>query len=250
MISLQRPPVPASLNTPEMRQYLANCAQYEADCAAAPDPKVVPHPTKPGSYRNSDVLRAFDTHFFSKCYLTEQWHGDSHEMDVDHFMPVNQDPTLKYDWNNLFPAAHKANMMRPRHWPAGGLLDPCRDIIEIRLLATIGANGQAPQFEAANSGDQAAYNTAFLLNMLHNGKPGDAASRLNTRHLRVTIAERYDRVLHAIIRFQQAEQSQDAQRQAQARRDLRNLLSKKAPFTMLMRAMYAVVEFVPQELLD
>lgn len=250
MISLQRPPIPASLNTPEMRQYLASCAQYEADCAAAPDPKAVPRPTKPGSYRNSDVLRAFDTHFFSKCYLTEQWHGDSHEMDVDHFMPVNQDPTLKYDWNNLFPAAHKANMMRPRQWPAGGLLDPCRDSVEARLEATIGALGSEPQFGAIDPTDLAAINTADLLNLLHNGRADDKNSQLNTNHLRVTIAKQYDKVLHAIIEFQAAEHGMDTQRKAQAKRELRDLLSRKSPFTMLMRAMKAVTTSVPADLLD
>ena len=250
MISLQRPPEPASLSTPEMRQYVADCAQYEADCAAATDPETVPRPVKPGAYRNSDVLRAFDTHFFSKCYLTEQWHGDSHEMDVDHFVPVNQDPTLKYDWNNLFPAAHKANMMRPRLWPAGGLLDPCQDDIRARLLATIGILGSKPQFEAVASTDVAARNTADLLNLLHNGRAGDEDSRMNTKHLRVTIAQRYDKVLHAILRFQQAEQGTNVQLRANRRRELSNLLSRAAPFTQLMRALEAVVEFVPAELLD
>lgn len=250
MISLQRPPVPASLDTPEMRQYISDCAAYAAAVANASDPDAVLCPTKPGSYRNSDVLRAFDTHFFSKCYLTEQWHGSSWEMDVDHFVPVNQDTTLKYDWNNLFPAAHKANMMRPRQWPAGGLLDPCRDTIETRLLATIGINGTKPQFEAADVADQSARNTADLLNLLHNGKSGDEASSQNTRHLRVTIAEQYDRVLHAILRFQQAERVNNSQQLANARRELRGLLSRQAAFTQLMRAMPAVVEFVPVGLLD
>ncbi|MDO7847848.1 hypothetical protein Q5H92_15890 [Hymenobacter sp. M29] len=250
MISYQRPPVPASLNTPEMQQYVADCAAYAAACAAAPEPKVVPRPAKPGSYRNSDVLRAFNTHFFSKCYLTEQWHGDSYEMDVDHFVPVNQNEALKYDWNNLFPAAHKANMMRPRQWPAGGLLDPCRDDVAARLLATVGINGTNPRFEANDLTDQPACNTAELLNLLHNGKSGDEESQQNTRHLRVTIAEKYDRVLHAIIRFQRAEATGDAQRIANARRELRDLLSKQTAFTQLMRAMPAVVEFVPADLLD
>ena len=250
MISLQRPPEPASLSTPEMRQYVADCAQYEADCAAATDPKTVPRPVKPGAYRNSDVLRAFDTHFFSKCYLTEQWYGDSHEMDVDHFMPVNQDPTLKYDWNNLFPAAHKANMMRPRQWPDGGLLDPCRDEVEARLVATIGILGREPQFDAVKPTDVAAQNTADLLNLLHNGRAGDKDSQLNTKHLRVTIAKQYDQVLHAVIEFHAAEKGVDVQRIAQARRDLRNLLSRKSPFTMLMRALKAVVTTVPADLLD
>jgi len=87
MIELKRPPLPASLNTPEMQQYVADCATYATACAVAPNPAAVPLPIKPGSYRTSDVLRAFDTHFFSKCYLTEQWHGSSYEMDVDHFVP-------------------------------------------------------------------------------------------------------------------------------------------------------------------
>ena len=244
MIELQRPPRPASLDTPEMQQYVADCAAYAAN------PATVPEPTKPGNYRNSDVLLAFDTHFFSKCYLTEQWHGSSYEMDVDHFVPVNQDPALKFDWDNLFPAAHKANMMRPRSWPVGGLLNPCQDAIKTRLLATIGINGSEPRFEAVDSTDVAARNTAELLNMLHNGRPGDELSRLNTKHLRVTIRERYDQVLHAILRFQHAREQHNPQRVATARRELAGLLSRRAPFTQLMRSMVAVQEFVPTELLD
>jgi len=249
-MELQRPPAPASLSTPPMRQYVAACAQYAADCATAPDPDLVPRPAKPGEYRSSDVLRAFDTHFFSKCYLTEQYFGSAWEMDVDHFVPVNQDPALKYDWDNLFPAAHKANMMRPRQWPAGGLLDPCRDQVERRLLATIGGGGSEPRFEPADATDAAARSTAGLLNLLHNGKTNDELSRRNTKHLRVTIRDCYDRVLHAILRFQSARDQQNPQRIATARRELSGLLSRRAAFTQLMRAMPAVQEFVPAELLD
>jgi len=141
-------------------------------------------------------------------------------------------------------------MMRPRQWPAGGLLDPCRDAVETRLVATIGALGSEPQFDAVDPADMAAQNTADLLNPLHNGRADDTNSQLNTNHLRVTIAKQYDKVLHAIIGFQAAEQGIDMQRRAQARRDLRNLLSRKSAFTMLMRAVKAVVTTVPAELLD
>jgi hypothetical protein len=141
-------------------------------------------------------------------------------------------------------------MMRPRQWPAGGLLDPCRDKVAERLLATIGMLGRDPLFEAADPNDQAAHNTADLLNLLHNGKVGDKASQANVRHLQVTIAKQYDKVLHAIIEFKDAEHGHDLQRRAQARRDLSNLLSRKSAFTMLMRAMKAVRTFVPTELLD
>lgn len=244
MIELTRPPAPASLATPEMQQYVADCAAY------ALDPANMPAPAKPGSYRGSDVLKAFDEYFFSKCYLTEQWHGSSYEMDIDHFVPVNQNASLKYEWSNLFPAAHKANMMRPRTWPAGGLLDPCRDQIASRLTATIGINGSEPRFEANDTTDVAASNTAELLNLLHNGKPGDEISRLNTNHLRVTIREQYHRVMVSIQRFLAATQSGNSQQMANARRELRGLLSHRAPFTQLMRSMYSVQEFVPAELLD
>jgi len=250
MIELTRPPVPASLATPEMQQYVADCAAYVLACASAADAANVPQPAKPGSYRNSDILAAFDTHFFSKCYLTEQWHGSSYEMDVDHFVPVNQDVTLKYDWDNLFPAAHKANMMRPRQWPAGGLLDPCRDKVAERLLATIGMLGRDPLFEATDPNDQAARNTADLLNLLHNGRLGDEVSRLNTKHLRVSIAKQYHSVTQAILRFQAAQLSGNSQQLANARRDLRLLLSRQSPFTQLMRAMEPVIAYVPSELLD
>lgn len=250
MIELKRPSVPASLNTPEMRQYVADCAAYAVACATVPDPATVTKPTKPGNYRASDVLQAFDSHFFSKCYLTEQWHGSSYEMDIDHFVPVNQNPALKYDWNNLFPAAHKANMMRPRQWPAGGLLDPCHDQVEARLLATIGILGSNPRFEATDPNDQAACNTADLLNLLHSGQVGDQASQANTKHLRVTIAAQYDRVTRAILTFLDAQHKGNPQRLANARRNLRDLLSRQAPFTQLMRAMDSVVEFVPPDLLD
>ncbi|WP_400191165.1 hypothetical protein [Hymenobacter sp. B81] len=233
-----------------MQQYLTDCSVYAAACAAAADPTTVPKPAKPGSYRGSDVLWAFETHFFSKCYLTEQWHGSAYEMDVDHFVPVNQDPTLKYNWDNLFPAAHKANMMRPRNWPVGGLLDPCRDKVGERLRATIGALGRDPHFEAIDSADQAARNTAALLNLLHNGKPGDELSQENTKHLRVTIAKQYEQVNKAIMAYLAAQSSGNPQKQANARRHLKDLLSSQAPFTQLMRAMDTVVEYVPADLLD
>lgn len=244
MIELKRPPVPASLATPAMQQYVAECAAHAAD------PTTAPAPTKPGSYRSSDVLQAFDEYFFSKCYLTEQWHGSSYEMDIDHFVPVNQDASLKYEWSNLFPAAHKANMMRPRTWPAGGLLNPCEDQIAKRLFATIGFNGSAPQFEAADAIDAAAHNTAELLNLLHNGRAGDEDSRQNTKHLRVTIQKRYDEILHAILAFKDAKELGSPQQLATARRDLSGLLSRRAPFTQLMRSMKAVQLYVPADLLD
>ena len=252
MIQLQRPAAPASLRTPAIRQYLADCAQYAADCTAAADPRTVAEPKKPGSYRHSDVLAIFEheDYFYAKCYLTEQGFGSAWEMDVDHFVPVNQDPSLCYEWTNLFPAAHKANMMRPRTWPPGGLLDPCRDPVETALVATIGVLGQAPHFAAVDAQNAAARNTADLLNLLHNGRASVPNSQENTVHLRVAIAHQYDKVLRSIIKFLAARNADNPQVLTNARRELGELLSRRASFTMLMRAMDPVVAYVPADLLD
>ncbi|RZK59509.1 MAG: hypothetical protein EOO59_07640 [Hymenobacter sp.] len=132
----------------------------------------------------------------------------------------------------------------------GGLLDPCRDKVESRLLATIAFNGREPRFEAVDAADVAARNTAELLNLLHNGRLGDELSRFNTKHLRVTIQKRYDEVMHAILAFKDARERGTTQQLAIARRELSGLLSRRAPFTQLIRSMKAVQLYVPVELLD
>lgn len=244
MIRIQRPTIaPASLTTPAIQHYLQEVAAYKAD-------PTLPVPKKPGSYRTADLLEAFDTHFHAKCYLTEQRFASSYEMDVDHFEPANQNPERIYDWTNLYPAAHKANMMRPRSLPVGGLLDPCVDDVEGDILYVVKNFGQEPVFKAAHGVGPAAINTAQLLNDLHNGKAGDAESRKNTRYLRFLIKQQYDKVIHAWGHYEAAKQSSDAHELAEAEAELQVLLSRRASFTMLMRSLPFVRKRIPTHLLD
>lgn len=244
MIRIQRPnTAPDSLKTPAIQQYIQEIIAYKAD-------PTLPVPKKPGSYRTSDLLEAFDTYFHAKCYLTEQRFASSYEMDVDHFEPANQNSSRVYDWTNLYPAAHKANMMRPRSLPAGGLLDPCVDDVEGDILYTLAAAGEEPGFVARNAADQRAVNTAQLLAVLHNGKPNDPESHRNTLELRKLIERRYKEVLLAWGRYKDAMTENDAQDIAQAKAELRALLSRRASFTMLMRSLDFVRKRVPPELLD
>jgi len=119
MINIIRKPEKIdSLETKEIKEYIDKSVAY------VNDPKKNQQPKKPASYRNSDLLHAFDKCFYSKCYLTEQKFANSWCMDVEHFIPQNERPDLVYTWSNLFPSEHKANMMKPRKTPKGGYLDP------------------------------------------------------------------------------------------------------------------------------
>lgn len=244
MIRINRPAAaPAALATPQIQVYLDECAAYKADAN-------LPKPTPPVSYRSSDLLAAFDTYFHSKCYLTEQRFASAWEMDVDHFEPANQNPARVYDWTNLFPAAHKANMVRPRRLPPGGLLDPCVDDVEGDIIYTLAIQGEKPGFKARDATSKAAVNTAQLLDELHNGKIGNPESHKNTAELRRLIERRYKDVLHAWGHYRDALITNDPQDVGQAEAELQGLLSRRASFTMLMRSLPFVRKTVPSHLLD
>src|SRR5687768_5515617 len=111
MINLVRPEaVPSSLRDPRIQEYLDKLAEYK-------DNPSLPKPEPPVNYRSSDILKAFNESFHSKCYLTEQKFVNSWWMDVDHFIPKAEKPELRYEWTNLFPVEHHANVMRPRKTP-------------------------------------------------------------------------------------------------------------------------------------
>ncbi len=242
MINIERKPEKIeSLETQAIRDYI------DASVAFTNDPENNQEPEKPVPYRTSDLLKAFDNCFYSKCYLTEQKFGSSWAMDVEHFVPQNERPDLVYSWHNLLPAEHKANMMKPRKTPPGGYLDPCNpnDDVENDILYSLSPYGEEPEFEAGNSNCVKSTNTAVLLNRLHNGL--DERSRENTKNLRLVIQKKYIQILKKIIEWRK--QTSKSQEEFQARRELKNLLSRKSSFTMLCRSMPAVRE-LPKEFFD
>ena len=98
--------IPKSLQQPEIKAYLDGLANYKLGIL-----KEKPKP--PISYRNSDIIEAFDKQFYAKCYLTEEKFTNSHITDIEHFISKSEDETLRYEWTNLFPAEHNANMAKP-----------------------------------------------------------------------------------------------------------------------------------------
>ncbi len=235
MINLHRElAVPASLNTQEVKDYIQECLLYKND------PENNPKPVTSQSYRNSDILEAFDRCFYGKCYLTEEKFFNSWKMDVDHFIPQNENPALIYEWTNLYPTEHKANMSKPRRTPAAGYLDPCNDDddVESQIIYTLTGFGGKPNFDPGNPDNQKEVNTANLLNRLHNGH--DKPSVQSTADLRHGIQKRYIEILERICEWRVL--AVNTQLEVQKRNELKLLLSRNSSFTMLCRSMPAVIQ--------
>lgn len=234
--------IPDSLNSPEIQQYILDIQNHLLDPDGVAKPKV------PGSYRNSDLLTAFNRCFYSKCYLTEQWFPNSWNMDVEHFVSQNEDPTKRYEWTNLYPAEHRANTMKPRETPIGGYLDPCNptDDVENEIMYSLSTMGQIPNFDARENHNLKAQNTANLLKILHNGHNENTA--FATAGLRHEIHKKYDHILHLIINWLKSPEGSVIKHQYE--RELKLQLSRKSSFTMLMRSMVAVLNNVPTDFFD
>jgi hypothetical protein len=244
MINIVRPAQsPASLQTQAVRDYLDAIADWQQD-------PTLPKPDPTPSYRNSDLIEAFDDCFFAKCYLTEKKFVSSYEMDVEHFLPKDAYPELRFEWANLYPADHDANMTKPRRLPEGGMLDPCNphDDVEKGLFYWLDYRGEACHFEAIDATNIKAVNTAQLLNRIHNGH--DNTSKKKTGGLRKALFDRRDEVYKAIMKWQNAKLTGNQDEERRQAITLKRLLSRKSAFTMLMRSTTAVKQHVPPDFLD
>jgi hypothetical protein len=245
MINIQRnSTIPASLQRVEIQNYLNELAEYK-------EGNLTDLPKAPVSYRNNDVLKALEADFFSKCYLTEEKFGSAFAIDIDHFIPKNENPSLTYEWTNLFPAQHDANMARPRKMPKGGYLNPCEPShdVEKSILYSVGAFGNQTRFKAIND-DLKTKNTVELLNIIHNGRSVNPDSKEKAKHLKGKIKVKYDEIIRLIITWQDAKAKKDLQKEMNAETNLRLLLSRKASFTMLMRSSDVVQACIPPNFLD
>jgi hypothetical protein len=246
MINIVRPTQsPASLATQDIQNYLIDLVAWKNDPTLT---KPIPNAT----YRNSDLIEAFDEYFFAKCYLTEEKFTSSYEMDVEHFQSknFNEHPELRYEWSNLYPADHDANMMKPRNTPEGGYLDPCNpnEDVENEIFYWLEFGGQKCHFEPNDNVNIKAKNTAILLDRIHNGH--DYASKLKTGGLRKALFDKRDEVNKVIMLWLAAKANLDKDLEMKQALLLKRLLSRNSSFTMLMRSTSAVKQHVPKEFLD
>jgi len=224
---------PSSLQSLNIQNYILEVQAHLAD------PENIAKPLVSESYRNSDLLEAFDRCFHQKCYLTEKKFPNSWCMDVEHFVGQSENPALIYEWKNLYPADHKYNNMKPRRTPVGGYLDPCEPLedVEKDIRYTVGVGGLEPGFEPKDPANIKAVNTSNLLNRLHKGH--DEKTIKSTAEIRHEIYKKYDLINNLLIDWLAAPAGSDIKYQYQ--QQLRSHLSRHSSFTMLMRSMVGVI---------
>jgi hypothetical protein len=145
MINVKRTKTPpSSLQNQAIKDYIDALTNWKEN-------PVGEKPTCTAAYRTSDVIDAFDDCFFAKCYLTEKKFVSAYEMDIEHFYPKNEYPELKYEWTNLFPADHDANMLKERKLPEGGYLNPCEDDVENEIIYQLSFDVKQVFFVAKNN---------------------------------------------------------------------------------------------------
>lgn len=246
MINVTRGTRPPSLDRPEIQEYLERLAEYNLLDETERKKTLKPDA---GAYRNSDVLEAFDRDFYSKCYLTEQKFANSWAMDIEHFRSkaFGQYPHLKYEWSNLYPCSHDANLLKPKKDPIEGYLDPCdpNDDVEKDIVYTLGLGGTA-FFDPLNDSNIRAKNTVSLLDRVHNGADSDSIKK--TAELRFLIAKKAEDVKEAVMEWLHVKGN--LEEEIRTSRQIKNLLSRKSDFTMLLRSLACVRKYVPADFLD
>ncbi len=224
---------PESLNTPAIQAYLKACQQYEVDQQRLPEERSVAKPECGSAYRTHEVLEALHHVFLGKCYLTEKVFESFNEIEIDHFKPRNERSDLKYTWSNLYACDHKANISKPKITPPGGYLDPCNpdDDVEEQIVYALSMD-DTPNFQARNATNVKAVNTATLLNRLH-------------KDLKKAIQDKHNAVLRMMAEWGTAQKNRDRQREFELEVELKQVLSRKSNFTMLIRSSYLVRRLPP-----
>ncbi len=249
MINVTRGERPASLDKPEIQEYLEQVAAYNLLDEEAKK-KVNVKNINAGEYRNFDLLEAFDRDFYSKCYLTEQKYANSWAMDVEHFRSkaFGQSPELKYDWQNLYPCSHDANILKPNNEPVGGYLDPCNlaDDVEKEIIYSLGFGGKA-YFDPLDEQNIKAKNTTKLLDKIHNGT--DENSTQKTAELRLLISKKEHEVKDLIMAWFNAGKKGFREEEIRLGRQIKEILSRKSDFTMLLRSL-TCIKYLPKDFLD
>lgn len=199
---------------------------------------VVRNPTPPASlakqksWREDDVLDALHYDFMGKCYLCERPHPRK-TIQVDHLILRSEDDSTNYDWNNLFPACGSCNNRRHKKSRPGGYLNPCVDVIEKRLKQSLNRSREIKiDFIPINSLDQPSVNTADQLNHIHN----DPLSK-DAVELRDAIK---DQIIHAYSEYYEYRNKllNYPTETYIHERNLKEYLSKTAPFTALIRSLF------------
>lgn len=133
-------------------------------------PTEIPHTlTLCRDYKGEDVLNALKTCFHKKCYLCET--KEPHDINIEHFIPHEGDPHLKFDWNNLYLVCSRCNNIKLADHAT--LLDCCdttQDVSKKIKILPPGSPYAKKMLIEPNTQDDVVLNTATLLNKIYNSE--------------------------------------------------------------------------------
>ena len=159
------------------------------------------------------------------------------DFEVEHFQGQKEAEELIFTWTNLYLACKNCNGMKPRTTPEGGYLAPCNetDNVETEIKYVLGQRFfDRPSFTKSNQNPSVKVtNTIDLLTRLHHGH--NPNTRRKTASLRELINRRAKKLVLAITKHKEALNHQDHAAAKQNEAQIRRYLSRRAPFTMLMR---------------
>lgn len=203
-------------------------------------------------YDGEDVLEALHVTFLGKCYLCET-EIEVGTFEVDHRKPRRQFPHLTHAWANLFPTCnqHRCNQRR-KAYPEGGLVNPGEGVetrIVQRITGTVSAYARRAErseitFRAVDPPDTRAANTAAELDHIHNAR--DTTRPHAARALRMRIWERIVTITPDVYEYASlgADLGANAARLGELRDRVERLVSRRAPYSVLVRSYFAHIEAV------
>lgn len=78
-------------------------------------------------YNTPEVVQRLENMFHGKCYICEQ--ADLQAPEIEHFQPHEGNPTLKYDWYNLYYSCARCNSIKSN--THRNLVDCCSTDIDV-----------------------------------------------------------------------------------------------------------------------
>ena len=130
-------------------------------------PATQPECSKKTGYNTAAIVLELENIFLGKCYLCEQ--SKLTDPEIEHFIPHQNDDSLKYNWHNLYYACSRCNSIKgARHINLLDCCDPETDVFKkIRIvLPTIPSD--EIRVQAQDPSDAKSVNTAILLDKCYN----------------------------------------------------------------------------------
>ena len=199
------------------------------------DRSIVPVPTIRKNYTEQvELYEVLGKIFLNKCYLCETYEPNPTCFEIEHFIPHKGDLKLKYQWENIYLAcgepcnSYKGTIL--------DLLDPCNPAhdVERSIIYEVTPVEHEPHFYALEEQNPTIVNTCNLLENIHNGH--HEKSKGKTSSLRNAIKRRVTELKNEMLAHYRAKESSKSVDRQRAEQRIRKIVSRKSPYTMLMRS--------------